>query len=123
MARSNKILLLRATREARKRCQLALRANFQHFVTLRKAQSALNAPVDIILLLRAAKKRLQLVILRRAQNDNNLKLRAMREAYVKCRFALIAKQQHFVILRRAQNSKNMYVCAAWSSSPLTGCAK
>ena len=123
MARSNKILLLRAAREARKRCQLALRANFQHFVTSRKAQSALNAPIDIILLLRAAEKRLQLVILRGAQNDNNLKLRAMREAYVKCRFALIAKQQHFVILRRAQNSKNMYVCAAWSSSPLTGCAK
>ena len=120
MAGSKKILLLRAAREARKRCQLALCANFQHFVTSRKA---LNAPVDIILLLRAAEKRLQLVILRGAQNDNNLKLRAMREAYVKCRFALIAKQQHFVILRRAQNSKNMYVCAAWSSSPLTGCAK
>ena len=80
MARSNKILLLRA---ARKRCQLALCANFQHFVTSRKAQSALNAPIDIISLLRTAEKRLQLVILRGAQNDNNLKLRAMREAYVR----------------------------------------
>ena len=49
----------------------------------------------LILLLRAAEKRLQLVILRGAQNDNNLKLRAMREEYVKCRIYTTAKFCHF----------------------------
>ena len=58
-----------------------------------------STPNDNILLFRAVEKRLKLVILRGAQNDNNLKIRAMREAYINS-FCADRETASFVSLRR-----------------------